>query len=87
MRLRPVDSIMHPASRLLDANCAPLSLGKKIVLRDGLRDILRQDHVAVLVVVRVVIFIRVVDAVRHYGKEAGALESSQLCEKAELHGG
>jgi hypothetical protein len=40
--------------------------------------------VAVLVVVRVVIFIGVVDAVRHYGKEAGALEGSQLCEKVEL---
>ena len=41
----PVDSIVHPATRLLDTESTPLGLSQKAAFRDALGNITREDDV------------------------------------------
>eukprot|EP00227_Mantoniella_beaufortii_P009439 CAMPEP_0197592556 /NCGR_PEP_ID=MMETSP1326-20131121/15157_1 /TAXON_ID=1155430 /ORGANISM="Genus nov. species nov., Strain RCC2288" /LENGTH=192 /DNA_ID=CAMNT_0043158265 /DNA_START=183 /DNA_END=757 /DNA_ORIENTATION=- len=73
--LRPVDGVVNPAPRLLHAQTAPLSLGKKAALGEQLGDVRREHDVPVLVDV-VVVFLGVLD-LRHLDEVLGRYGASR----------
>ena len=62
MRLREVHAVVDPPDALLHPEVPPLGLRHEVVSRNQLRQLLRQDDVAVLEVL-VLVLVRVVDLV------------------------